>query len=118
MRFLVDVNASGTVARWLAAMGHDVVEVAHRDSRLPDEQVLQWAVSERRIIVTTDPGFEEMVWRAGRPHCGILRLENLPRAQRKALLEDVLARHSGDLQSGAIVIALSRKTRIRKPIGR
>jgi len=29
--------------------------------------------------------FEEMIWRQGKSHCGVLRLENLPRSERKAL---------------------------------
>ncbi len=117
MKFLVDVNASGAVARWLVEMGHDVVQVAEKDPRMRDEEVLNWAINERRIIVTTDKDFEEMIWREGKVHCGVLRLENLPRAERKALLEDVLVHHSHDLESGAIVIALSKKIRIRKPPG-
>lgn len=115
MKFLADVNASGVLARWLMDMGHDVARVAEKDPRMLDDDILRWAVSEQRIIITTDQGFEEMIWREGKPHCGVLRLENLPRAERKALLEDVLARHSQDLESGAIVIALARKVRIRKP---
>ncbi len=70
---------------------------------------------ERRIIVTIDNDFEEMIWRQGKSHCGVLRLENLPRSQRKELVDDVLDRHSKDLESGAIVIALSRKFLVRRP---
>ncbi len=115
MNFLLDVNASGAVARWLIDRGHNVVEVGQKDSRMSDDEILSWAVRERRIIVTTDNDFEEMIWRQGKSHCGVLRLENLPRSQRKALVEDVLDRHSKDLESGAIVIALSRKFRVRRP---
>ena len=118
MKFLVDVNASGAVARWLLEMGHDVEQVAAKDPRMRDEAILSWAVREGRIIVTTDQDFEAMIWRQEKAHCGVLRLENLPRAERKALLEDVLARHSQLLESGAIVIASSLKIRIRKSVGR
>lgn len=59
MKFLVDVNASGAVARWLRDMGHDVAWVAEKDPRMRDEEILQWAVREGRIIVTTDQDFEE-----------------------------------------------------------
>ncbi len=114
MRFLVDVNASGAVARWLMDLGHDVAQVALRDPRMRDEGILSWAIQEERIIVTTDRDFEEMIWREGKAHCGLLRLENVPRSERKALLEDVLAHHSQDLESGAIVIAHSAKIRIRR----
>ena len=114
MDFLLDVNASGVLARWLIDRGHNVAEVGQKDSRMSDDEILSWAVRERRIIVTTDNDFEEMIWRQGKSHCGVLRLENLPRSQRKALVHDVLDRHSKDLESGAIVIALSRKFRVRR----
>lgn len=74
------------------------------------------AINEQRIIVTTDNDFEEMIWRLGRSHCGVLRLENLPRSKRKELLRDVLSLHSNELEFGAIVIALSSKSRVRKPL--
>ena len=115
MRFLTDVNASGALAQWLQDMGHDVIQVADRDVGLPDDEILRWAVQEQRIIVTTDKDFEEMIWRQGKPHSGVLRLENLPRAERRALLEDVLANHARDLASRAIVIAQTRRIRIRRP---
>jgi predicted nuclease of predicted toxin-antitoxin system len=115
MNFLLDVNASGALARLLIDLGHDVVEVGEKDPRMSDDDILSWALRERRIIVTTDNDFEEMIWRQGKSHCGVLRLENLPRSERKALLHDVLGRHSQELESGAIVIALSKKFRVRKP---
>ncbi|MCA9993588.1 MAG: DUF5615 family PIN-like protein [Anaerolineales bacterium] len=117
MRFLVDVNASGALSRWLSEHGHDVAEVIKRDQRMRDEDILRWAIDEQRIIVTTDQDFEENIWREQQSHCGVLRLENLPRRERLALLEDVLARHYQDLVEGAIVIALSRKVRVRRSLG-
>jgi len=115
MKFLADVNASGTLARWLLERGFDLLQVTDVDPRMEDSQILQWAWREQRAIITTDQDFEEMVWREKKPHHGILRLENLPRSERISLLEDVLNHHSHDLASGAIVIASSRKIRIRKP---
>jgi uncharacterized protein (DUF433 family) len=50
-----------------------------------------------RVIVTTDNDFEQMIWLNKKSHCGILRLENLPRAEREALLTDALKSHSQDL---------------------
>ena len=114
MKFLTDVNASGTLARWLIQQNHDVVKVSEKNPRMTDEEILSWAMSENRIIVTTDKDFEEMIWRQGKPHCGVLRMENLPRRERLELMQDVLDRHSDDLEVGAIVIASSTKFRVRK----
>ena len=85
MDFLLDVNASGAVARWLIDRGHNVAEVGQTDPRMSDDKILSWAVREHRIIVTTDNDFEEMIWRQGKLHCGVLRLENLPRSERITL---------------------------------
>ena len=114
MKFLVDVNASGAITKRLQDLGHDVAEVVTQDERMKDEDILTWAVREQRIIVTTDQDFEEMVWRANKSHKGILRLENLPRKPRLMLLEAVLEMHGPMLAKGAIVIAMSRKIRIRR----
>ena len=114
MKFLIDVNASGSVVQQLEEWGHDVIQVITHDGRMKDEDILKWAVDERRIVITTDQDFEEMIWREGKAHCGILRLENLPRNARIQLLADVLTEHSQALANGAIVIAMSRKIRIRR----
>lgn len=99
----------------LRSMGHDVVEVVTVDARMDDEEILRWAQTEMRIIITTDQDFEEMIWREQKTHCGLLRLENLPRSARKQLLVETLATYSTDLETGAIVIATTRKTRVRRP---
>ncbi len=115
MKFLVDVNASGAVVPLLEDMGHDIAQVVAVDGRMSDEAILSWALAERRIIITTDQDFEAMIWREQKSHCGVLRLENLPRTARRVLLEETLAQHGADLHAGAIVIATTRKTRVRWP---
>ncbi|MGL5807294.1 MAG: DUF5615 family PIN-like protein [Xenococcaceae cyanobacterium] len=114
MKFLIDVNASRILGDWLKNIGHDVIFVSDTNSKMTDEQILEWAVRENRTILTTDKDFEQLIWQQNKIHCGILRLENLPRIERKALLEDVLKFHSQDLENGKIVIALKNKFRIRQ----
>ena len=115
MKFLLDVNTGGSLAPWLKEMGHDAIQVRDVDPRMKDKDILDWANRERYTIITADKDFEEMIWREAKRHCGLLRIENLPRSERKALLLYVLNCHAQDLQSGAIVIALKKKIRIRKP---
>jgi len=79
-----------------------------------DSEILNWAVRENHIITTTDSDFEQMIWVQERIYCGVLRLENLPRLERISLLQDVLASHGRDLDSGAIAIATKQKIRIRR----
>jgi predicted nuclease of predicted toxin-antitoxin system len=61
MKFLVDVNASGALAHWLLGHGYDALMVSDNDPRMEDSKILRWALWEKRIIVTTDQDFEEMI---------------------------------------------------------
>jgi predicted nuclease of predicted toxin-antitoxin system len=50
MKFLTDVNASGTLARWLIKKNHDVLEVSEKNPRMTDDEILSWALSENRVF--------------------------------------------------------------------
>jgi predicted nuclease of predicted toxin-antitoxin system len=118
MKFLLDVNVAGSVSEYLQESGYAVAEVIEEDPRMPDKAILEYALKKNRILVTTDKDFEEMIWQRGQNHCGVLRIENLPRTERMALVKDVLMQHVEDLKSGSIVIATQKKYRIRKPFSR
>jgi predicted nuclease of predicted toxin-antitoxin system len=81
---------------------------------MSDDQILAWAVREERIIITTDSDFEQMIWLQNRDHCGVLRLENLPRSERKILFQEVLGNYAQALESGAVIIATQQKVRVRR----
>lgn len=101
----------------MAFIGHEVISVGEVNPKMSDDDIIAWAVREERIIITTDVDFEQMIWLQQKPHRGVLRLENLPRLERKKLLQEVLINHGQDLESRAVVITTKQKIRIRwKPI--
>ena len=61
MRFLIDACGGYTVAEELRVQGHDVIFIGTTHPQLEDELILQRAIQERRIIVTTDkdPSFSK-----------------------------------------------------------
>lgn len=113
MKFLIDVNVSRSLGNQLIEKDYDVAFVGEVDPRMADEKILEWAVREQKIIITTDNDFEQMIWQQQKSHCGILRLENLPRKEREVLFGYALKSHGKDLQAGKIVIALQNKFQIR-----
>jgi predicted nuclease of predicted toxin-antitoxin system len=113
MKFLLDVNASG-IFTLLLELNYDIACVNSVDAKMSDDEILNWAVSEDRIIITTDSDFEQMIWLQDRIHCGVLRLENLPRLERMALIQEVLTNYAVDLASGSVIIATQQKIRIRR----
>ncbi|WP_334904475.1 DUF5615 family PIN-like protein [Nostoc sp.] len=112
----MDVNASGALSGLLLDLGHDVACVRDVNSKMSDSEILDWAVREKRIIITTDSDFEQIIWLQERQHCGVLRLENLPRSERIALLQEILDSYVQDLEAGVVVIATQQKIRIRRKV--
>jgi len=114
LKFLVDVSAGSSLGRFLESAGHDVIYVVDRDPRMTDDKILAWAVEEHRIVLTLDKDFEEMVWRFGKKHRGIIRLPSLRRDKLLPLLKKVLNECSSDLAEEAIIIVDMLKIRVRK----
>jgi predicted nuclease of predicted toxin-antitoxin system len=77
-RLLLDEMYSPQIASELVRRGHDVVAVAADPALagLPDEQVLEWATSQGRCLVTENIKDYEVLRRAaaaqGRTHAGLL----------------------------------------------
>lgn len=69
MKFLLDVCvASLRLQDSLAAQGHDVLSALERNPRATDEELLALAMEERRILVTEDKDFGELVFVRRLPH--------------------------------------------------
>jgi predicted nuclease of predicted toxin-antitoxin system len=77
-RLLLDEMLSPQIASELVRRGHDMVAVAADPelAGLPDEQVLEWATSQGRCLVTENVKDYEVLRRAaaaqGRNHAGLL----------------------------------------------
>ncbi|MGV9011983.1 MAG: DUF5615 family PIN-like protein [Flavobacteriales bacterium] len=62
MRFLVDECVARTSALRLRMLGHDVLRVG-TDLRIPDDtDILAFATAEKRILITHDQDFGELVF--------------------------------------------------------
>jgi len=115
VKFLLDVCAGGRLRLWLERRGHDVAEVRRRSPSLGDSDVVAWAWEEERIIITVDKDFGELAVAKGQPHCGIIRLPDLPFNERVALLEHILLRFGDALAKGCIVTASRTRIHVRRP---
>lgn len=114
MKFLVDVCVGKSVHQCLTDQGYDTVNVAERDPKMSDSDIMEWAFKDGRILVTLDKDFPELAYRSEKLHSGIVRLPNVDRKQRVSLIRIVLERHSEDLLKGAIVTVKPGKIRVTK----
>ena len=115
MKFLVDRCAGHRLAEWLRANAHDVVESRERGPDPGDFVLLGWAAAEGRILVTIDADFGKLIFVDKRPHCGIVRLPDVPAAARIALMKVVLDRHEKELVGRAIITVRGNKIRVSMP---
>jgi predicted nuclease of predicted toxin-antitoxin system len=116
MKFLVDRCAGRILADWLRQQGHDVLEARELGPDPGDTALLAIAVQGHRKVVTNDSDFGRLIFAGGLPHEGMVRLPDVPVAERISLMSQVLERHSVDLQAGAIITVKGNKIRVtRKP---
>jgi predicted nuclease of predicted toxin-antitoxin system len=71
------------VIRALREAGHDVLAIAEVASGATDDQVLERAVKERRVLITEDRDFGELVYARGRSSSGVI-LVRFPSWARQA----------------------------------
>jgi len=74
LRFLVDESSGRRLTKALRDAGHDVKFVTEILPAAPDSKVLDLAEKEKRILITNDKGFGELVFRIGRPASGVILL--------------------------------------------
>lgn len=120
MRFLVDANLSPRVAEWLRNKGHDVVHVFEVGlHRAGDRRIFEEAARSRRILLTSDLDFGEILARSsGRVSVVILRLRSNATANVTGRLEVALAQAGSALEHGAVVIVGEASLRLRRlPLG-
>lgn len=116
MKFLADMGISPDTVLWLRRLGYDAVHLHEQGlERLPDPEILSKAKEEQRVLLTHDLDFGYLlaISRAQLPSVVIFRLADMRPSSVNHHLENVLQRHTGELESGAVVIVTEGRTRVR-----
>jgi predicted nuclease of predicted toxin-antitoxin system len=114
LRFLVDVGVGKKVENWLSEHGYDVQSVRALNPRMPDQEILQIAVTEARMVVTMDKDFGEMIYRSGLAHHGVLllRCEAATGEEKARIVAKILMQYADKLMN-KFCVYLNGKLRIR-----
>ncbi|MBN1890245.1 MAG: DUF5615 family PIN-like protein [Thermoflexales bacterium] len=106
MRFLVDECTGPAVAQWLRQHQHDVFSVYEEDRGLDDDEIVEKAFDEERIIITNDKDFGEKVYREGWLHKGVvlLRLGDERAANKIEVVRRLLDSHATRLIGQFVVV--------------
>jgi len=115
MRFLADEGVDISIVRKLRALGFDIFYVIEEIRSLADDELLQIAYSENRILITRDKDFGELVYRLNKLHTGIIliRLEGYPAYERSEITCSAIVEHQEELQ-GAFTVIQPNAVRIRR----
>lgn len=95
MKILIDVSTGDAVAIEVKSLGHDVQSVRDVNPKMADQDILDWAVRDERIVITMDKDFGELVYRSRRQHAGILllRLEGARTPEKIAVINEIFSQY-------------------------
>ena len=117
MRFIADEGVEARIVERLRFEGHDVDYVAELAPGITDDEVLDFANTGRRVLITVDKDFGELIFRLRRVAAGVLlvRLAGLS-SDDKAALVAAAVRDYGDQMPGAFAVISPSAIRIRPPV--
>lgn len=115
MRFLADESCDFAVVHALRAAGHDVVAVSEVARSAEDSLVVELARSERRVLITEDKDFGQLVFAAAHQSAGVIfiRWPVTARGSLGANIVQLVALH-GELLEGAFVVVEPGRVRISR----
>lgn len=121
MRFLADMGVSQRIVEWLRSEGHDAVHLRDEQlHRLPNGAIFEKAEAERRIILTFDLDFGEIVALSGGRSVSVIlfRLHNTRTPHVMDRLKKVLQESAQALEDGVIIVVEEARHRVRRyPVG-
>ena len=121
MRFLADMGISPKTVDFLNALQHDATHVHDQElDSAPDSVILKKAREERRILLTHDLDFGELLAASGTvsPSVIIFRLRNMHPNRVNTSLDSIINKHAALLEQGVIVSVDEGQIRVRLlPVG-
>ncbi|MBI3462925.1 MAG: DUF5615 family PIN-like protein [Planctomycetes bacterium] len=114
MKFLLDVCVSSrSLQAFLLEQGHDVLSAISVDSKASDQQLLELALHEGRILMTEDKDFGELVFVLRLPHGPIVRVVELTVDEQVQALGELLSYYADELNAPVIVTVTRSRVRVR-----
>lgn len=106
MRFIVDESTGSSVVANLRTAGHDVLAVAEAFLQADDQDILTRAMSEKRVLITNDKDFGDLIFRSGQTHHGVVlsRLRDERAANRVRVVRNLLERYADRLPDHFTVV--------------
>lgn len=106
MKFLLDENLGKSLAQFLTQLGHTTFRIKVINPGIEDFRVLELAVENDTILITSDKDFGELVFKEKLTHTGVILLrlaDQTAENTRKALIF-LLSKYPEGLENKFIVV--------------
>jgi predicted nuclease of predicted toxin-antitoxin system len=116
MKLLVDMNLSPKWSSILRAEGWDTVHWSDvGDAKAPDTEIMRWAASERRVVLTHDLDFGALLatTQVDAPSVVQVRTQDVRPQSLARLLVPLLHQYESQLDSGALLVVDEAHSRVR-----
>lgn len=117
VKFFADMGISQTTVKWLKEQGFDAIHVKDMNMhRASDPEILKKARNDKRIALTCDLDFGEILSASGEdcPSVVIFRLEDETPSHVNERLKQVLQESTDALTRGAIIVVEEGRHRVRR----
>ena len=110
MRLVADESCDFSVVAAVRAAGHDVVSIMEAMPGVDDEKVIAVATGDKRLLLTEDKDFEQLVFAAAKENSGVIliRYPTSARATLSAAVIKLLADRGDTLYSRFAVLEPGR----------
>ncbi len=105
--------ASRVLHTTLTGLGHDVLSARDGYASAWDQELLELAYRENRVLVTEDKDFGELVFLRRLPHPCVVRLDGLTATEESVAMRNLIERHADAMREGAIIVVTGGRVRIR-----
>jgi predicted nuclease of predicted toxin-antitoxin system len=106
LKFIADVNIEKTIVDFLIKEGFDVKWVADFNKKMSDTELFELSNKERRILITNDKDFGEIVFFQKRINYGIIlfRIKGQITFEKVDLLKIVLKNYANKIMEHFVII--------------
>jgi predicted nuclease of predicted toxin-antitoxin system len=117
MNFVADESCAKPVIQALRKAGHDVVAIAEIAKGATDEQVLQRALDDKRVLITEDRDFGELVYAHGHSAAGVIlvRFPSWARNTKAATVVEAVSKLASRLKDAFTVVEPGRVRKSSRP---
>ncbi|GBD86591.1 hypothetical protein BMS3Abin03_00512 [bacterium BMS3Abin03] len=114
LKLLFDVGVSKKAETHFKNIGYDVLAVRDLNPSMKDIDILDLAVKEKRLVITMDKDFGELVFNSKKGHTGVLllRMENATWKQKTDVLLEIFNKYANVIV-GKFSVYQDKKLRIR-----